>query len=368
MNHWPSSRWKIAYSKGLSHDWIEPSLPFALIGSHEACTLSLGESRIPSAVYLACAFADGIEVWPLCAISFPRWGILLPQEELLVGRTAITFSQQDVNPPPGPSSAEVDSATSNRFRPNGQPSSDSRVGRGTFDVGERQHPYPKLVLSMDGESRTKTLRRRVTILGSRHPSTFRVHGLRLSPYDHAIIAVNDSVWLIDLKCPEGLAQEEWVTRLVPGGDPVAIGNMNVQLQAIEGATDGATDDITADLGNERNPLGGEAGESMLLSVREDRKRPPAKTAAKSLPSRVAHKPIVNEVVEDVQDRSLVDDDEDDDELATRITDRLVSIQQRKTLRRRLVAMVAYGSAFLVAIFSITWIVVRLLIPAFADAS
>tara|TARA_R110002073_G_scaffold222565_1_gene382759 strand:+ start:1896 stop:2909 length:1014 start_codon:yes stop_codon:yes gene_type:complete len=336
MNHWPSSRWKIAYSKGLSHDWIEPSLPFALIGSHEACTLSLAEPRIPSAVYLACAFADGIEVWPLCAISFPRWGILSPQEELLIGRTAITFIQQDVNPSSGSSSA---------------------------DVAERQHSYPKLVLSMDGESRTKTLRRRVTILGSRHPSTFRVHGLRLSPYDHAIITVNDSVWLIDLKCPEGLTQEEWVTPLVPGGDPVAIGNMNVQLQA----TEGETDDITADLGNERHPFGSEAGESMLLRVREDRKRPHASSVVKSVPDKLTRKLNPNEVVEEDQNRSLVDDDEDDDELATRITDRLVSIQQRKTLRRRLVSMVAYGSAFLVAIFSITWIVVRLLIPAFADA-
>ncbi len=340
MKYWHSPRWKISYSKGAAQNCIEPSLPFALIGSHEACTLALREPRLPSAVYLACSFDDGIEIWPLCAISFPRWGVFPQQDELLIGRSAITFIQEDEDQPPDSSSAE----------------SDSSIDHGNINVTEQQQRYPKVVLTMDGESRTKTLRRRVTILGSRHPCTFRVHGLRLSPYDHAIVTVDDSVWLIDLKCPEGMTQEKWVTQLVPNGEAVAIGNMQVQLQA----TDEATDNITSELGNEINPVRSEAGESMLLRVRKTSKNPRANSGAKFAPLEL----IRDQLVEENHDRSLK---EDDDELATRITDRLVSIQQRKTLRRRLVATVAYSSAFLVAIFSISWIVVRLLIPAFVDA-
>ncbi|WP_040768954.1 hypothetical protein, partial [Novipirellula maiorica] len=322
--------------------------------------LSVQEARVPPIVYLACSFVDGIEVWPLCAISFPQWGVLSLEDELLIGRTAFTFSHAGNGQPQRSSSVVAASAAANRFDHDGRVSSDSFLDGGNFGGSERQKRYPNVVLSMDGQTRTKRLRRRVTILGSRHPSTFRVHGLRLSPFDHAIVTVDDSVWLIDLKCAEGQSPKDWITRLVPGGDPVAIGNLQIQQPAICEVED----DGGIGLGDEPVGRREEAGESMLLSMKESRAEPYTASCVDSSVKPVAVEQVQDERVEDDQVRLPV---EDDDELATKITDRLVSIQQQKTQRRRLVVNIAYGTAFLVAFFSITWIVMSLLVPAFVQA-
>ncbi len=219
---WPWSSWKICLSRGDDGNLVEPNLPFAFIGSHESCAVKIEDLRVPPIVYLACCFPDSIEVWPLCAIAFARWGPIRSIEELVVGKTVLTFSHAGFG----------GQLTNRNFHrqpglPLVRPDSDAASPNTNATSTISRNPY--LALHCVDKFRSKELRRRVTIMGGGHPSTLRLRGHGLAMCDHAIISFEGRVWLIDLKPRRDSASADWVRELSAGSPPKGIGSMRVSL-------------------------------------------------------------------------------------------------------------------------------------------
>ena len=171
----------------------------ALIGGHERCDARVGGSRGPDIAYLVCAFRESVEVWPLAPIAFPRWGIIQPHQELLVGSHRITVEHPCVRLN-SPMKTELPSLAVST----------------TLFWDARPHP--------------KIFRRQVTILGEAHPSVIRLHGRGLHSCDHAAIVQDGQLWLVDL-VPErwGTSETAPVQRLGAPGASGQVGNIMMRM-------------------------------------------------------------------------------------------------------------------------------------------
>ncbi len=223
MNYWPSRKWKVTLSGDGSTREIEPELPFALVGSHELCSIKINvpEHRVAPIIYFLCCFEDTVEAWPLCSLAYSRWGRIDAQDTLLVGQTTIAVSHLET---------EHTTACVREDRQQPAEALSAWVSAESRDA-QQDTKSLSLVLGCHGKLWCMSLHRPVNILGGRHPSTLRVHGHKLARCDHAIIASGASVWLIDLKASSCCSEGERVTKLQKSADPYVIGRMTVSLRS-----------------------------------------------------------------------------------------------------------------------------------------
>ena len=189
-----------------------------LIGSAPSCDICLDEPQLPPVAYLICNFERSVEVWPTSAIAFPRWGVMLPGQDLVVGRTRISVNHPSLTPNANPKSEQVD-----------------------LNVQFDWH----------GSVRKSRLRRPVTIMGSDQPSVLRLQGQRLHKCDHALVAQGSDLWLINLSHSNdlldvaadasressfGSLRDSQLTRLCSPGDAGRIGGVTVSIGAAKGRT------------------------------------------------------------------------------------------------------------------------------------
>lgn len=164
---WDVNAWRIVVRCGAKRA-AERVLtrPIALIGSHVRCDVRVVGDHVPEVAYVVIALPSHIEVWPLAAIAFPRWGPIWPHQELLVGPNRITIGLPGANASAVP--LEVpEYAVEARLR---------------FRKGSRERVF----------------RRHVTIVGADHPSAVRLHDDSLGSCDLAAVVVDRRLWLIDL--------------------------------------------------------------------------------------------------------------------------------------------------------------------------
>ncbi|TWU55697.1 hypothetical protein Poly59_19970 [Rubripirellula reticaptiva] len=151
------------------------------MGSHPNCDIQIPGSRVPEVAYLACCFASHIEVWPLCALAFSRWGVIRPEIEVLIGRHRIRClhhsDRHSNNISPGPQQSTV--------LPN-------------HEEGEGAAVKVELTVAWGENQIQRKLSRPVTILGDDHPSTLRLQGVGMRCCDHAIVSTESRVWMISL--------------------------------------------------------------------------------------------------------------------------------------------------------------------------
>jgi hypothetical protein len=347
----------MAISQGGDIRWLSPSLPFATIGSGERATARVTDSRIPQMAYLICAFADSIEVWPLCAIAFPRWGVMRSGDSLRVGKAEITFyhSHDETKP---------DSPRDRPINPSAMP-----VRHGNFFSAITGHPPnpPRIVICCFGMCRYKTLRRRVTIMGEDHPSTLRLYGFGLTACSHAIIAVNGSAWLIDLTFPETKSEEQWAMPLAP--TPQSLGRGQATIAADWGPTASGLLEPHGEAppvrdGNDFSTLqaaqqapGGPAGKNLVSSYRS---LPNVTNLKLSDTVGTSETPLNSQKSVDPERVSSAET------LTTRITDRLASIQQSKSIKRRILSVICIFVVLLVILPLLWWPIIRLMLPLIND--
>ena len=195
---WRSPPWRVRIQTADEEHWLEMQKPFALIGSHPRCDIQIGSAHTASVVYFACCFEDSIEVWPTAAIAFPRWGIVQPEHELLVGRHRLALHHPSVDaahPPP-------------LYNPRALP----------------------VRLSWGGREHRKVFRRPVTILGESHPSILRLHGQGLYLSDTAAVAQDGDLWLVDLVPDRWASAATPVRHLATTDQTHRIGRVTIRLE------------------------------------------------------------------------------------------------------------------------------------------
>ena len=226
---WRAPAWSLSVQKrgpkqGTFAHELKPERPYVLIGSSPNCDICLDEPQLPPVAYLVCNFERSVEVWPTSAISFPRWGIVQPGEDLAVGRTRIRISHPSLSPDSNPESDPVD-----------------------LDVQFR----------WEGSKRRSKLKRSVTIMGRDQPSMLRIQGQRLHKCDHALVARGSELWLINLCSSNALfdvsenavptsscdaSSDSQFTRLSDPGDAGQIGGVTISIESKTGCI--AEDDPT----------------------------------------------------------------------------------------------------------------------------
>ena len=167
LKPWDANPWSIRVRCG-NKPTVERMMlhPIALIGSHARCHVRVKGEDVPEVAYLVVALASHIEVWPLAAIAFPRWGPLRAHQELLVGRLRMTIIPH--------------SRDAGRLYPE----------LPTFGVEAR--------LSFGKRNYERLFRRHVTIVGKDHPSSVRLYDHSLRSCDFALVIVERRLWLVDL--------------------------------------------------------------------------------------------------------------------------------------------------------------------------
>lgn len=227
MEFWQSVPWKALVSStdptdsdptdsDPSDSVVNLSLPFALIGSHPICNVQIKRRRVPSLAYIVFSFPGSIEVWPLCALAYPQWGVLDDDQRLRVGRTSIQLVQEKV-----PESAKL------KFEESLQSTEKMRVS------GHNDSRMP-LMFEMDfrGKGGSFFLDRRVVILGSDHPSTRRLHGVGMAACDHAVVYTDQRGWLINLQPTRGQVLTSLVDTLAIGGEKIRIGKIDISTRLL----------------------------------------------------------------------------------------------------------------------------------------
>lgn len=395
MDYWPTARWKIAVSTGDMREWVEPTLPFVLIGSHACCEVQILDKRVPDVAYIACCFTDSVEVWPVCPIAFPRWGIAEPQHELMVGRSRISL-----------------------FHPAHQGWEKACPGERVQPHAEmHQSPLPQITLEWGGKPRPKTLYRRVTILGQDHPSTLRMYGQGMRRCDRAIVAANDWLGLISLVPGECSGAEDLVRRLAPGVAPIRVGrvmvsigrsfhgpnpNMDVHLNGDGTGTiaspatpcldsPGKSRIQTSETGRQEKAIIAESpaptGERFAGIKQPTRPAPPLEASNEpfGVQQHASAPPVPRARVPKSKDRpgatattvskqsrpSIRSNPKtkrrrSPEALTTDVTDRLVSMDQDRFSQRRIVIQSAYTAGFIIAGAVLAWVLFSKLLPLIAE--
>ncbi len=326
MEYWPSARWKILMVEHGVEQWVEPSLPFALIGSHPCCAGHVAEGRVPPVAYFACCFADAVEVWPLSPIAYPRWGVTLPEHTLSVGKKRISLFHE-----------------SHRLWP--QIADRGAIpDRNTAGVGAAQGVKRKITLDWDGKPRSKLLARRVMIMGDDHPSTLRLHGQGLATCDHAVVCVGASVWLINLNPPEDETDPKRLCRRLSSmSDPLIVGKIKVRLGRAMQEKRRSQPALLVEglhLAEER-------------SVDAEAESAAAQGSVEAGPSSLALKESEFATPE---------------ALTSRLTDQLVRIDHDRFSRTRVIKLAVFAAGFLIALMIVIWIVFGLVIPMVVEMS
>ena len=340
MDFWPSSRWKIAICSGSDEQWIEPALPFALLGSHPCCTARIDEPRIPAVAYIACCFEDSIEVWPTCPIAFPRWGEVEPEHQLLVGKKRLSLVHQ-------------------KHRAwQGLTSEDDPAPEKFPTVGKIESIDRKITIDWDGVPRSKLLSRRVMIIGDDHPSTIRLHQQNLQRCDHAVISVGGSAWIVNLhpgvECDGELPL---VSRLLSTSEPVKVGNVsirlgravpkrNTRLQLPQTLTTAAAAQVAGDAGAGNQIAGAGAADAALRDIGTDRRDGDTQHRDSDPPPRPAEHqgPLSPEL------------------LTSDVTARLVSIDNAKFRLVRGVKFYLFSALFGIGMLTVSWVFIQFILP------
>lgn len=317
MEYWPSARWKIQIALRGEERWVEPSLPFAMIGAHRCCVGCVNDYRVPDVAYFACCFSDGVEVWPLVPLAFPRWGLVEPEHSLSVGRARISLFHEKHR--------HWHKAVSTDTSERNQPLDREELGQLSPRIGNAD-VVRRIRLDWDGKARSRTLKRRVLILGDDHPSTLRLHGLGLRRCDHAIVGVGDRVWMINLQpFDDQNSPEDLISELFPGAS-CEIGRLKVSLGATLAIRHRAACDPSL--------------VNMSSGAVDDPSNPPQAEA----PAEVIAPPASPEA------------------MTSSLTTRLVLIDKERFTRRRLISLFVYLMTFMISIVLLGWITVRLVVP------
>ncbi|MCP4885119.1 MAG: hypothetical protein GY904_00680 [Planctomycetaceae bacterium] len=361
MNYWPAARWKIAIIEQGIERWIEPELPYALIGSHPCCTIQIAEPRVSPYVYFACCFADSVEVWPLCPIAFPRWGVTLPENSLAVGRKRISLFHQSHSL--WPDIADRGGSTE----------------RKDTTPGLAQGVRREITLDWDGKQRPKTLARRVMILGGEHPSTLRLYGQDLAACDHAIVCVDASVWLINLKPdPENRDAAKLCRPLTSMSAPETVGNIKLRLGKVIEPREQPDSSVSktglSSLTAKPSPL--QYSEKRTSEDRRStgssskRRKPKGRKPKGRKPKRrkgdqSKKKRSSTSTSSRAKDSSKLPSNTASttpEALTSKLTDQLVRIDHARFNRRRILIISTITVGFLTALAIVLWIIFVLLIP------
>lgn len=361
MDYWASSRWKISVSTGGEIHWIEPTHPFVLVGAHPCCEVRILDKRVPDVAYIACCFIDSVEVWPVCPIAFARWGIAEPQHELLVGRSRVSMYH------PAHAGWEV-AAPDERTQP----------------VSVEEPKLPEITLEWGGKPRPKQLHRRVTLLGQDHPSTLRMYGQGMRRCDHAVVAVDQWLGVIRIHPNERDAVADLVQRVSEGDPPIQIGKVGFCI----GTPDSTKQPVTKrpiqqmpQFEQQQAPAQAIVPVTKPAAARDGRKTQPqipasdtGKRPARKKPGR-SPKANTNRAQAGKADqirskgsgaREAVKRASDPDELTSRVTDRLMSIDQAKFNKRRIVVQSLCTSAFVIAGLVLAYILFTAILPLIAE--
>ena len=352
MQLWSSKRWGARIRRKGEDQCIDLERPFALVGSDPRCDVQIGDSKLPSVVYLAVAFGDRIEVWPTCPLAFPIWGRVSKHQILLAGKSRIQFFMKD-DPklmPEGELEDEdsLDISKDDAFGagielPDYQPPP-VHFGAGKTAIAP---PTAQLILDWGSGPRPKALSRNVSIIGEDHPSLIRLHRAVLRQCDHGVVCYGDDVWLIDLH-PERLAEDESVIRRVMPGDPsVWVGGIQLWVKGAE----------AIDLENlVRSVASQPAGHMDHPEITVD-----APASSRDVGIAIETEAEIDERGANVAcgtDREVVRNgsasNDEVERLTMRLTDRMLETNARKAYRRRLIKITAiYVLAVLAVIVIVT---------------
>lgn len=178
IDFWEAPPWTICIesrSSDASPLILHPERPFVLIGAAEHCDIQLSEPQLPPVAYLVCCFRETVEVWPTAAIAFPRWGVLRAGQSFVVGRSRVSIHHPSMN-------NECEQV---------------QCESGEKDDSAKNVDMP-IGMYWNGKKKSLRLKRAVTLMGSDHPSMLRIQGQCLEPSDHALVSIDDSLWMIDV--------------------------------------------------------------------------------------------------------------------------------------------------------------------------
>lgn len=371
---WSAKRWGARIRSRGEDQWLDLKHPFALVGSDPRCDVQLGDSKLPSVVYLVVACGDRIEVWPTCPLAFPIWGRVSKSHVLLVGKSRIQFYFKEDPKLAVEDEDSLDVSQDDSFGAGIDLSSDHEpLDQVPLDQARsgRQVILPttaQLILDWGGGPKAKSLNRNVSIIGEDHPSLIRLHRAALHRCDHGVVCYGDDVWLIELH-PERLAENESVIRRVmPGESSVLLGGIHLWVEGadpidldslvrspvpqiedarIEGAgIQGASahDESFADALTWAPGTGGEG------SVPGSRAS--GRSAKKS-----------NRAEGEVAKIGTASDDEVE-QLTMKLTDRMLETNTRKAFRRRLLRIAAIAAIAVFAVIVVAAIVFMGVMPIF----
>ncbi|TWT56251.1 hypothetical protein [Allorhodopirellula solitaria] len=336
MAYWTESKWAVISSSANQSQRLEQRLPFALIGAGTHCDLQLPVQDGLKTAYFACCFDDRIEVWPLCAIAFPVWGVIPSEIEVLLGHLRL------------------------RFERTGRPGGSNEGANNTNEEGaiENANSFAsdvELTMAWNQKSVTKKIARTVTILGSQHPSVWRTHGRGMQACDHAIICTQNRVWLVDLQpAPQpGLPRSAY--ELLPNQQYYQIGDMRFSLGP-------ATTESQPSLARRRHQLSvSQAAARSQVAVGHDTAEQKSTTAAGMTTTGVESGPAVttaeqviatNAPATNTASRAGLDCPET---FTSHLTGRLVSINHSRFTRAKLLKIAASSVTFVAVIVFLTWL-------------
>lgn len=355
MVYWTDGGWTVFACAANDNLQFKQGLPFALIGSGAHCHLRLPVQDDLDTAYFACNFDDRIEIWPLCAVAFPAWGMIPPEVEVLLGQYRLRFDKSGSprhDPPGGSLHSGHDSANS--------------PGAMSSDV--------ELTMAWDQKSVTKKIARSVTIIGSGHPSVWRTRGRGMLACDHAIVCANHRVWLVDLHPPSKSLVSPAVSELTANREYYQVGDMRLSLgpATVECKASIARRkrlQAQLDLATACTPSGADRTKPVemtpaLVSTTTDCSLTPKSGAsairkpAATVPTETVSTepiPIESVPVETVPAASVLDGLDCPEMLTSRLTGRLVSINQSRFMWGKLMRTTVSAVTFAAAIVFLFWL-------------
>ncbi|MCA9139474.1 MAG: hypothetical protein KDB00_22025 [Planctomycetales bacterium] len=264
-NLWKAQRWGARVRAKGEERWIDLNKPFALVGSDPRCDVQIGDSKLPSVVYLVVACGDRIEVWPTCPLAFPIWGRVNKNHILLVGKCRIQFYFKEDQESDFSFVAELDDDSADisqdNFEQDTSAASKNAGSHANVAVSSEAMPTAKLILDWGRGPRYKSLNRNVSIIGEDHPSLIRLHHADLYRCDHGVVCFGDDVWLIELHPDRAAANDPLIRQIRPGDPSALVGGIHLW---VEGAEPVALESLT----RSPEPVGRKPIEGPLEEVRE----------------------------------------------------------------------------------------------------
>ncbi len=314
MTYWTESGWTVFANSVHENLQFKQSLPFALIGSGAHCHVRLPVQDGLDTAYFACNFDDRIELWPLCAIAFPVWGVIPQEIEVLLGQ----------------------------FRLRCEKSIHCSGTSSPIDV--------ELTMSWGQKTVTKAIARPVTIFGSQHPSVWRTRGRQMLPCDHAIVCVENRIWLVDLHPPERSFKNPPIYELTANGQYYQIGDM--RLSRGKGNVEchrsiARRRHLPSDSGAPTTEPANDAKSSVSLEMTAIAEQA---TSGSATANHFTDDAVVAKVQANAVDGLICPE-----MLTTRLTGRLVSINQSRFTHARLIRISASLVTFVAAIAFLFWL-------------